>query len=399
ATRHALLQKWRWMRQPLAVIDLIACLPIFQFFRDVPVLRVLCILKLFRYSRQLAMVKTVLKGRAQELTSLLGVAAVLWSLVAIAFFVVERGDNPRIHTLWDAYYWMVVTAATLGYGDIVPHTTVGQGVAMVGVIVGMSITTFISLILITALTEHLLYLRETRMEDRIALLTDHYIVCGLSDMGRVVCSNLQAEGKPFLGIDQRPDRVETAVREGWLAMQGLLQDELTWKRLNLAKARGIIITTNDEAINISVVLIVRDLVPDCTVVACSASPTSEKRLLRLGATRVVSPSQIGGLQLTHSALRPTALHFLDLVMKTDYAELEMEELPLPPLSVFENVPLHNTRIRSDFNVIVVGILPRQDKMIFNPRADVIIRPGDTLVCLGHADDMQRLRETLAARRT
>lgn len=394
ATRYALERKWRWMRQPMAIIDLIACLSFFSFFKTIPLFQVFCILKLFRYSRQLSMVKTVLKGHSQELTSILIIAAVLWSLVAIAFFVVERPDNPRITSLWDAYYWMVVTVATLGYGDIVPHTILGQAVAMVGVIAGITITTFITLILITALTERLLYLREHRMEHRIALLTDYYIVCGLSDIGRTVCSNLAAEQKPFVGIDYRPERVEAAAREGWLAIHGTLQEESTWKRLDLSKSKGVIIAVNDEVINISVVLIVRDLSPNCTIVACGATSSAEKRLLKLGATRVVSPSHIGGLQLTHSALRPTAVHFLDLVLKTDYSELEMEEFPLPHLSSYENTSLRDSRIRSDYNVIVVSILPRHEKMIFNPQADVIIRPGDTLVCLGHRDDMQRLRETI-----
>ncbi|MEO5353860.1 MAG: NAD-binding protein [Magnetococcus sp. XQGC-1] len=397
AALYALRQKWRWMRQPLAIIDLIATFPLLPVFGNDALLHVLCILKLFRYSRQIYLLKAVLKGHFRELTSVLMVAAILWSLVAIAFYVVERSDNPRIHTLWDAFYWMVITVASLGYGDIVPHTTLGQAVAMVGVIAGITITTFISLILITALTELLLSLRENHMERRIEQISDYYIVCGLSDMGRAVCSNLSAEKKPFVGIDQRADRVESAVRNGWLAIHGPLQEESTWHRLHLNRAKAVIIAVNDEVTNISVVLIVRDLAPHCTIVACAATPSAEKRLLKLGATRVVSPNQIGGLQLTHSALRPTAIHFMDLVMKTDYSELEMEELPLPALSPLENSSLHDSRIRSDYNVIVLGILPQHDKMIFNPRADVIIRPGDTLVCLGHADDMQRLRETIGSR--
>ncbi|MBF0184472.1 MAG: NAD-binding protein [Magnetococcales bacterium] len=397
AIRYTFLHKWQWMKQPMSIIDLLAWLPLLPIFHGLFLLRILCLLKLFRYSRQSAIIKTALQGHAQEITSVLIIAAVSWSLVAIAFYVVERGHNPRLHTLWDAYYWMVVTVATLGYGDIVPHTVAGQGVVMAGTVIGIITTTFISVVLISAMTEHLIHLRETRMEQRIAQLVDHYIICGLSDMGRTVCKNLHAEQKPFVGIDQRQDRVEATIREGWTATQGLLQDEQTWKPLNLAKAKGVIITINEEAINISIILIVREIAPHCTIVARSTTQSAEKRLLKLGATRVVSTNQIGGLQLTHSALRPTALHFLDLVMKTDYAELEMEEVPLPAHSAFANLCLHNTRIRSDYNVIVVGILPSKDKMIFNPRGDVVIRPGDTLVCLGNADDMQRLREAIESK--
>ncbi|MBF0115896.1 MAG: NAD-binding protein [Magnetococcales bacterium] len=392
AIRFAATHKWLWMKQPMAIIDLLAWFPLLPFFNGIALLRVFCLLKLFRYTRQSSIITTAMKGHSQEIAAVLIIAAISWSLVAIAFYVVEHGHNPRLHTLWDAYYWMVVTVATLGYGDIVPHTPDGQLVVMLGCVVGIITTTFISVVLISAMTEHLLHLRETRMEQQITQLRAHYIICGLSDMGRIVCANLHAEKKSFVGIDHRQDRVEAAIREGWIATQGMLQDEQTWKQLNVTKAKGVIITTDDETTNISIVLIVREMSPYCTIVACGTTPSAEKRLLKLGATRVVSPSVIGGLQLTHSALRPTALHFLDLVMKTDYAELEMEEIPLPLQSPFSNVSLHNTNLRSDFNVIVVGILPKKGKMVFNPRGDVIIRPGDTLVCLGNADDMQRLRE-------
>ncbi|MBF0401214.1 MAG: ion transporter [Magnetococcales bacterium] len=40
AVRYALAHKWKWMRQPMAIIDLIACLPFFSFFRAIPLLSI-----------------------------------------------------------------------------------------------------------------------------------------------------------------------------------------------------------------------------------------------------------------------------------------------------------------------------------------------------------------------
>lgn len=394
ALRYAAGRKVRWMRQPLAIIDLLAVLPFFYPFRFFRILYVFRIMKFFRYSRELSLIGEVVRRQSHELITLFYITVVLWGMVAIAFYVVEHGTNPQVATLWNAFYWMVVTVVTLGYGDIIPHTMTGQAVAMFAVIAGLTVTTFASSILIAGLTERIIFLREHRMENRIAQLSNYFIVCGLSDVGRTICRALQDEGKPFLGIDLKKERVDFALNEGWLAIQGDVREESTWKRMNLQLARAVIIGINDEIVNISVILSVRELQPGCLIVASGSSSKSEKRLKRLGADRFVSPAQIGGIQMTHIALRPAAVHLLNMAMKSDYAELEMEEVPIPPLSVYENLMLRDTNFRNEYNVIVVGILPRTGKMVFNPKADEVLHPGDTLVCLGHMDDLERLRHAV-----
>ncbi|MBF0183364.1 MAG: NAD-binding protein [Magnetococcales bacterium] len=394
ALKKALYNKLLWIIKPLSVIDLIACMPVLQIFRDIPILGILCLLKVFRYSRHLAALKKTIPGHFLELLPVLVSTVLLWSLVAIAFYVVEKESNPRLISLWDAFYWMFVTVTSVGYGDIVPSTTSGQFVAMAGVLTGIAITTSITLILVSSITNRILLMRESRIEYRIDQLNKYYIICGLSEMGRIVCNNMTTEKKPFVAIDHQPDRVEAARRQGWLALHGSLQDEETWNRLNLGKAVAVIITLHDEITTISITLIVRERSRHCNIVACASNPAAEKQLLKLGVNRVVSPIRVSGLQMTHSALRPTAVHFLDRILTTEFADMEMDEFTLPPLSIFEECALQETNIRNKFNIIVVGIQPKRGIMHFNPRADVILRPGDTLLCLGHKDDINRLRETV-----
>jgi voltage-gated potassium channel Kch len=74
-------------------------------------------------------------------------ATVLLSVVAgVTVWLIDRRDFP---TLGDGLWWSLVTLATVGYGDIVPHTAWGRVVGAAVIVVGV---TFLSLLTATITT-------------------------------------------------------------------------------------------------------------------------------------------------------------------------------------------------------------------------------------------------------
>jgi voltage-gated potassium channel Kch len=71
-------------------------------------------------------------------------AIVVLSLLSGTFaWLTDRKD---FHTLGDGLWWAVVTLATVGYGDIVPHTAWGRVVGSVVIVCGV---TFLSILTAT----------------------------------------------------------------------------------------------------------------------------------------------------------------------------------------------------------------------------------------------------------
>jgi len=68
------------------------------------------------------------------------VIASLW-LIAIAIFgVVEHLiDNDSFNTVWSGMWWATQTVTTVGYGDVVPQDWVGQLIACLLMIGGLSL--------------------------------------------------------------------------------------------------------------------------------------------------------------------------------------------------------------------------------------------------------------------
>ena len=65
------------------------------------------------------------------------VTTVVLSIGALAIYGAEHGRNPNIHSIGDAFWWSIVTATTVGYGDISPSTTEGKLIAVVLMLVGI----------------------------------------------------------------------------------------------------------------------------------------------------------------------------------------------------------------------------------------------------------------------
>jgi voltage-gated potassium channel Kch len=77
---------------------------------------------------------------------LAGATVVLSVAAGVTVWLIDRRDFP---TLGDGLWWSLVTLATVGYGDIVPHTAWGRVVGAAVIVVGV---TFLSLLTATITT-------------------------------------------------------------------------------------------------------------------------------------------------------------------------------------------------------------------------------------------------------
>ncbi|HEY7385089.1 MAG TPA: cyclic nucleotide-gated ion channel [Beijerinckiaceae bacterium] len=134
----------RFAMQPQSIVDLLAIAPVYAAFfmsgnwRAFLIVRLFRFFKLARYSPGLAsLVEAVYTERRALLASgviLMGTVLIAASLMHLA----EHEAQPdKFGTIPDAMYWAVITLATVGYGDVVPITALGRGIASLTAVAGL----------------------------------------------------------------------------------------------------------------------------------------------------------------------------------------------------------------------------------------------------------------------
>jgi len=232
-----------------------------------------------------------------------------------------------------------------------------------------------------------------RMTREIEALRDHYVLCGFGRGGATVARQLRHEGVPIVIIDDIPESLERARRDGFLVVEGDATDDATLRAAGLGRARGIITTVDSDASNVYVILSARTINPDLFVVARANQAGAEERLIRAGANRVVSPYAMAGHRLAGLALRPRVVDFVDAALSHGDLAFALEEVTVTADGSITGRTVGDLREQGIHTLAVVresgGESAEYDA---NPAPDRPLLAGESLIVSGSAATLAWLRE-------
>jgi voltage-gated potassium channel len=122
--------KWGYIKEH--PFDIIAIIPLDSIFRLGRFARLIRLIRFLAIFSRLPIGKIL---KTNNLDKVLVWAFLLVFLAAIPINIVE----PNIKTYEDAMWWAVVTATTVGYGDISPETGLGRMIAIVLMLFGIGL--------------------------------------------------------------------------------------------------------------------------------------------------------------------------------------------------------------------------------------------------------------------
>lgn len=312
-----------------------------------------------------------------------------------------------IGTLWyrliegwgwsDSVYMTVITLATVGYGEIHPLGDRGRiftiSLILMGIIsIGYIVNRFTEALIQGYFREGIQLRQRKRLVDS---LTDHYILCGFGRTGRHIALEFKAEGIPFVTIDSEIEQVQAAMELGYTAVQGDATLDDTLLKVGIERAVCLVAALPSDAENLYTVLSAKTLNPQIRAIARASTEEALKKLQRAGADAVVSPYITGGRRMAAAALRPQVMDFVDGILTGTDRAFYMEEFLIDS----QNCPaagktLREARLRAQSGALVLAIRRSDGTLIGGPTGETKLMPGDSLICMGTAEQLRLLNQIL-----
>jgi voltage-gated potassium channel len=309
------------------------------------------------------------------------------------YYFIESHYAPEEHwTLLDSLYMTVITFSTIGYGEVHPLSDAGKVFTICLILGGVFTFVYTATEIIRTVVsgEVAEMLGKQQREHDLAEIKRHIIVCGYGRMGKLVCQEFSRDGVPFVLIDVNEEALRDFNLAHGLTLAGDATSDEVLRHAGIDRARALVTVMASDADNLFTTLSARLLRSDLFIVARVEAAGSETKLLRAGANRVVSPYQIGGTRVAQAVLRPTVVDFIELATRTEHIDLQLEEARLGPASPLAGATLKDSRLRTDLKVIIVAIKKANGHMQYNPAPETILEPGDTLVAIGHREQLLQL---------
>jgi len=294
-------------------------------------------------------------------------------------------------SLLDAMLTTVSAISTVGYSPPRPLHTAGKVLAIVLILGGLlGIALVISTLTEYFVEGHLYGAWERRRMDRaIERLRDHFIISGFGRVGQEVARSLTQARASFVILDVNPGTLAVAQAAGYLYVADDATHDEVLQRVGIDHARALIACADSDTSNVYVTLTARAMNPSLLIVARAAHEDARPKLMKAGASRVVSPYLMAGKHMAQLAANPAVEDYVDFLFDGAHIGVRIQEIRVDSGSEFAGQTvkdLHRTTLQGAF----VLSIHRNSHRIDDVGPDVTLRPGDRLLVVGGGPEIENL---------
>ena len=310
------------------------------------------------------------------------------SLYLFLFLSVLGGGTAGYHLIerWplsECLYMTVITVSTVGFGEVHPLSHNGKLFTIMLIFFGVTAAA----LSLTALFEYFVLrglnnlFGRNKMDKQIAKLNQHIIICGYGRTGDYIARDLQKMNKPFVVIESDSERVKQMEHEGVLYILGDPSEEELLEAAGVSRAEALVAALPKDADNLFLTINARSMNRDLHIIARVQDADNSRKLIKAGATQVVSPFSTGAARIVQLLTRPAALDMVELVTQRENLELEMCEILVDEKSGLARKTLAESHVRQTLGCMVFAVKRPNGETVFDPDPQMRIEPGDILMAI------------------
>jgi len=314
------------------------------------------------------------------IAGLMGIIAAMIAVGTYGFHLYEGWS------LYESFYFVVVTLTTVGYGDLVPTTPQGRLVALLFLLFGVgAVLTIIPLVFSYFIERGI---RSALGVETTPRMKDHIILCWYNAFSDQAMEDIGTHGIPYMVIEKDEEAVSRLRDLGIPYVRGDPGDELSLKKASIEDASTIILASRKDSENVFTTIAAKNLNPGIRVIARVNSEETIPILRRVGADTIIDPQEITFVTLVNSALSPYAADLLDKISL--FKDINLGQFQVAADSQVAGQTIAETRFRDRTGASIVAIWMK-DEMHPNPPADTILEENYVLLVLGTDTQLKKAK--------
>lgn len=223
-----------------------------------------------------------------------------------------RGQFVGLEDWADAVYYVIVTVATVGYGDITPTTPEAQWFSLSVIVFGTgAFTVAIGALVGPAIESRMAAAFGSMTASELTLLDNHVVVLGYGDITASLLDRLDDE-TDFVVVTPDPEVASSLKRQDVSVLTADPTDESVLEDARIRDARGVVVGSDDDARDVLAVLAAKTVAPDVRVVAAANEEKHVPKFEAVGTDEVINPLRLGG-QLLGASVLGTASPYDDAI--------------------------------------------------------------------------------------
>jgi Trk K+ transport system NAD-binding subunit len=230
-------------------------------------------------------------------------------------------------------------------------------------------------------------LRQAKWEEAVAsTFNDHIIVCGLGRLGLRVVRELVSLDEDIVGVEYNADSPSFVEVSSYNVpiLVGDARSAEVLDKAGLARARAIIICTNDDLMNLQIATRIREGSKTVRLVMRMFDEEFARSIAgRFGISAALSASMLAAPAFAGAAIGAEIIQ----TFKVEDRVLVMGRLQVQPDSSLDGVAVHQLELELDLSVILVQSGGAVD---VHPGPDAVLCPGDVLAVVADLPALKQL---------
>ncbi|OQX99917.1 MAG: hypothetical protein B6I24_01320 [Bacteroidetes bacterium 4572_128] len=338
---------------------------------------------------------------------------IIISIILITFFLnfllvnFERNaENGNIDNIANAYWYMIVTLTTVGYGDFYPVTALGRAIGYLYVLSSLGFLGF----LISNLTNKIMEFMEKKKLGYFGTsFTNHIVIIGWNEFGKQVAEQIVRADHSVAVVTNDKANIDLILnsfsKKNIFPFFSDYENFENLKKANINQAFSVFLNFNDDTENLVYLLNFKKHYKNVRLIAALNNFNLRDTFLSAGAAYAVSKVNIISKLVASYIFEPDAAKITEDIMttSTEEGDFDMQEY-----KVIEKNPYLNknclevfTDMKIKFNCVLLALSRKNDNgeriVLKNPSKETKIKMNDYIILISDGKSKESIIEAFGVK--